>query len=367
MDKIKLVDTYITKQLVETFLLGVIIFTSIMFASDAFLNLVKQITTFGISFQVAFVLIVLKLPFIIVYTIPMAVLLSTIITVNKLSTSQEITIMRACGISIARISIPVFIFGLTAALCSFLLNEFIVPSANQQAKTLSIWALNQKNIPQGKSNFSLKELDPNTNQLKRLFYFDSYKNKKMQGVTVLDLSKKGATQIIQAKHATANPAYWGFENAVAYTISQSNSIMNTTIFSSLKMFSGFNPGQKTINDKSQELNFIGLYKFIKNNKNIESKKLAALVIDLNEKFALPLTSMFLTLVGIPLAITKPRAKFNRGLLFSIFVIFCYYILRALSSSMGESMIIPPILAAWLPNIIIVSVGSILFYRKAFLI
>lgn len=368
MNNIKLLDKYIAQQLVETFLMGVIIFTSIMFASDALLNLVKQISMFGLSFKVAILLIILNLPYIIVYTIPMAVLLSTIITINKLSTNQEITIMRACGISIMRISLPVFIFGLIAAGCSFFINEFVGPPANTQAKKITLWAISQKNIPKGKSNFSFKELDPQTNQLKRLFYFDKYKDKKMQGITVLDMSQKKFTRIIQSKYADSSSGAWSFDNGVAYTISKSNTVMNTTVFQKLKMNSELNLNNKNIQEKkAEEMGFAELYSYLNQNKALEHKKRVSLLIELYEKISLPITALVLTLVGIPLAITKPRAKVNRGLLFSIGVIFCYYIIRALSTALGESLFIPPLLAAWLPNLIIFTVGSILFYRKAFLI
>ncbi|MFH0702137.1 MAG: LptF/LptG family permease, partial [bacterium] len=343
MKNIKLLDKYILKQLIEAFLLGIVIFTSILFASDTFLYLVKQISAYGIPFKVAFLIIALKLPVILVLTIPMGVLLAAILTFNKLSSNSEITIMRACGISISRLALPVIIFGFAAGLLSFFTNEYIVPSANIQARNLTSWALTQRNIPKGKTNFSFKEMDSN-NQIKRLFYVDNYNSKKLQGITVLDMSKKGALQIVQSKYGDVTPDYWNFEQGAMYTISRSGKILNTTVFDKLKLFANFSLLEKYKDNAAKELNFLDLLKYIKYQKQKGNKNLTSFIIKLQEKFAIPITCVLVALIGVPLAITPPRVRFNRGFLFSIMIIFCYYLIKSFSISLGEAQILNPFIS-----------------------
>lgn len=362
-----LTDKYITKQLIETFLLGVVVFTSLMFASDQFLYLVKQISAYGIPFSTAIKTVILQLPYIVVFTIPMGILLATILTFNKLSINSELTIMRACGISLTRLALPVLIFSFSLAVFSFIVNEFIVPAANMKAKNLMMEALAQKNLPDGKSNFSFQELDENK-QIKRLFYINNYEHKKLEGVTVLDLSKPDVIQVVQSKYGSTNPSYWGFDEGAIYTISSSGKVMNTAVFNNLKLYNNLNLSEMQNDHKARELNFFDLAKYIKTKaKDIEPQQVALLKVMLYEKIALPITSFLIVIIGIPLAISPPRAKVNRGLLFSIIVIFCYYIIRAVSSSLGEAQILEPFIAAWLPNFIVLSLGTFLFYRKAYLI
>jgi lipopolysaccharide export system permease protein len=361
MENLKILDKYIAKQLIDTFLLGIVIFTAIMFASDTFLSLIKQMSEYGISFKVAVLLIILNLPYIVVFTIPMAVLLATILTFNKLSTNSEISVMRACGISIGRLAMPVLVFGIVAAFSSFIINDYVVPAANLQAKNLTLWALTQKNVPRGKTNFSFKEF--NDNKLKRLFYIDNCKKKLFEGVTVLDMSRPGSIQIIQAKYGRSKPEYWQVLQGSAYTISQNGKVLNTASFNKLNLPTDFKPKKQM--RKAKELSFIRLSKYINKQKEKGVKDLSDLIIDLNEKLALPITSIIVALIGVPLALTPPRARFNRGLIFSIFLIFCYYMLRAFSISLGEAEKLPPVLAAWLPNIIMATIGGTLLYRKVY--
>ena len=71
----KQLDKYILKQVIEMFIMGVLVFTSIIFASDTFITLIKQISMYGIPFKIAFLIIILHLPSVFVMTIPMGVLL----------------------------------------------------------------------------------------------------------------------------------------------------------------------------------------------------------------------------------------------------------------------------------------------------
>ena len=105
--KLSVLDRYLLKQVIFVFLMGVFVFSTIIFASDTFITLIKQISQYGIPFKVALIMILLNLPSVIVLSIPMGVLLSTVMVLNRLSLSSEITVMRACGIGLNRIAKPI--------------------------------------------------------------------------------------------------------------------------------------------------------------------------------------------------------------------------------------------------------------------
>lgn len=360
---LKTLDKYILRQLIEMFLMGLVIFTSIIFASDTLLTLIRQISLYGIPFGVAIFIIILRLPAILVLTIPMGVLLSTVMTLNKMSLNSEICVMRACGISLSRIAKPVFLFGISAMLISFAVNEFIAPIANAQAKKLTVWALQQKNVPEGTDNFTIKELK--YGKLNRLFYISKCKDKKLHGITVLDLSKQDSTMILQAKEGRAKKEFWEFNKGVIYTITNSGKVLNSTVFGDLSYFQNPEMMQKLNDDYEKELTTFSLLKYLFIHRNDPPEKLAKFKIELYNKTALPLMTLVFVLIGIPLAITPPRVRFNRGFLFSIGIIFLYYILKALSLSLGEAMILWPFVAAWMPNFVIGSLGAFMFWRKGF--
>ena len=361
----KILDRYILKQVIEMFLMGVFVFTTIIFASDTFITLIKQIAKFGIPFKVAFILILLNLPSVIVMTIPMGVLLATVMTLNKLSLSSEITVMRACGLGLNRIAKPIFIFAVIMSLSSFFINESVVPVMMSQSKTLALWALGQKNIPDGKENFVFKELTDD-GILKRLFYVGFCQKKTLYNVTVLDNSKEGTIQVLQAREGKTSPDGWKFEKGAAYTITDNGQVLNTTLFDKSTVKFGLDLSDEMNKNVAKEYNFTGLLKFL-SKSDITPEDRQVYTIELFDKIALPLTTIVFVLVGVPLAITPPRVRYNRGFLFSILIIFAYYVIRALSISFGEAGSIAPFLAACLPNIILTVMGTWLYYKKVYTI
>ena len=369
MNKITKLDRYILKQVIEMFIMGVLIFTSIIFASDTFITLIKQISEYGIPFKVALMIIILNLPSVFVMTIPMGVLLATVMTLNRMSLASEITVMRACGIGLNRIAKPIFIFAIVMCIASFFINETVVPITTKQSKDLALWALGQKNIPEGKHNFVFKELHSDGG-IKRLFYVGHCEDKTLKNITVLDLSKDDTIQVLQAQDGATSPAGWNFNRAALYTIAKDGKILNTTYFDeSLAQF-GIDLSKELDKNVAKEHNFTSLVNYLKNNKlklekNKEQKQF--LWIQLFDKMALPITTIVLVLVGVPLAITPPRVRYNRGFLFSILIIFAYYLLRALSISFGEAGSLPPFFAAWTANIVLTIYGAYMYYKKVYTI
>lgn len=347
------------------FLMGVFVFTTIIFASDTFITLIKQIAKFGIPFKVAFIMILLNLPSVIVMTIPMGVLLATVMTLNRLSLSSEITVMRACGIGLNRIAKPIFIFAILMSLSSFFINETVVPVMTRQSKDLALWALGQKNIPEGKENFVFKEINDN-GTLKRLFYVGFCKKKTLYNVTVLDNAKDDTIQVLQARQGKTSPDGWVFEKGAAYTIANSGQVLNTTLFDTSTVKFGLDLSKELNKNTAKEMNFTKLAKYLVST-NISDVDRRIYTIELFDKIALPITTIVFVLVGVPLAITPPRVRYNRGFLFSILIIFAYYVVRALSISFGEAGSMTPFIAAWLPNIILTIWGIALYYKKVYTI
>jgi len=364
-DSLTILDKYILKQLLDVFTLGIIIFTSIIFASETFTQLIKQISLYGIPFHIALMMVILNLPQVFVLTIPISTLFATVMTVNDLSLKSEITIFKACGIGINRVAKPILCFALVMTFVSFFINEFIVPIASVQSKSLAIYSLEQKHIPENKMNFTVKDIDKE-GRLKRLFYARWCKDKTLNNVTVIDITNPKNIQIVQAKKGSTSDYGWLFEDGIVYTISKNGKIFNTSFFEESNVSFGIGDVNEMVKESTSEFNFFKLAKHIKKQKNILSEKIRLeYKINLFDKLALPATTFALALIGIPLAITPPRVRYNRGFLFSILIIFVYYVIRAFSLNLGETGTIPPLMAAWLPVIIITIIGSVLFYKKAF--
>ena len=272
---------------------------------------------------------------------------------------------------LSRIAKPIFIFAAAMALLTFIVNETIVPITNSQSKTLAVWALGQKNIPNGKQNFTFKEIKENqdgSKEMKRLFFVQKCEDNMLKNVSVVDFSNKKTIQVIQSQSGSTSPAGWQFNRGAVYTMNKDEKILNTTWFSKSVVDFGMDVKDALTEEEATQYNVIALWKYVEHNsKKHDAKTHSLFKIELYNKFAFPVTTVVLVLLGVPLAITPPRVRYNRGSFFSILIIFLYYLLRALSLSFGETMAISPFLAAWIPNFVLCILGAALYYRKVYTI
>ena len=142
--------------------------------------------------------------------------------------------------------------------------------------------------------------------------------------------------------------------------------MNTSLIDDSVITFNMDMSKVTNKNFAKENNFGQLLEYIKHS-DITDEERIKYKIELYDKIALPITTIVFVLIGVPLAITPPRFRYNRGFLFSILIIFFYYLIRALSLSMGEQGTTYPLIAAWLPNIILAIFGAYLYYKKVYTI
>ena len=115
-----------------------------------------------------------------------------------------------------------------------------------------------------------------------------------------------------------------------------------------------------------ELNSRQLAKYIKTGQFEDERERNSYKIMLYQKLSLPVTTMVFALIGIPLAITPPRVRYNRGFLLSIGIILIFYLIRAfITIPFGESGAIHPFIAVWIPNILLGTIGFIAYKNVAY--
>lgn len=131
----KILHRYIIKEFVAPFVISIGVFTFVMLL-DKLLDLLDMIVSKGVPLIIVGEIFVLLLPSMVAVVVPMAVLSGILIAIGRLSGDMEITAMKACGIGVLRIIIP--LTGVAGVLCVLLVvfNDSILPSANHMAKNL---------------------------------------------------------------------------------------------------------------------------------------------------------------------------------------------------------------------------------------
>jgi lipopolysaccharide export system permease protein len=288
----------------------------------------------------------------------MSALLATLMVYSNMNNQFEIIAIRMSGVSLYRLAQPALLVGISAAIFTFLLHDYVVPLCNKYSRALKSYAIEQQNLPATQDNFIYKQFDANQ-QLKRLMYVSHFDGRHLGYSTLIDLTNPETLQVTQARSGDWGQGVIELQDANIYTVASTQKLLNTTSADHLELEQFLRPKAEVAEYLPREMSFVQLYQWLKKGKRESAKDHVALW----EKLTVPLSALPLVLIAVPLSLTSPRKLTNLGFLGAIFILFLYYLLRHISVQFGESGTLPPLLAACIPLIVLSSAGIYLFRKK----
>jgi lipopolysaccharide export system permease protein len=359
----KLIDRYIINELLAPFLSGILAFTIILLGSTVLFDLIGSAVKYGIPFTTVFFIIILKLPLVIGIAIPMSTLFATISVFGRLGNDLEILALRANGISIARLLIPVFFVGLFISLTSLFFSEKIIPSSSSMAKNL-ILSHKHNNQPKVQNNINITEYKNNLPY--RIINIGEKEGLNFKNITIAEYEDGNLERLIRSKKGKwIQKGGWIFFDGIMHIFQSSNKDKISIIkFKKEYINIAINPIDiENRNKATEEMNQKELKEkidfLIKTGEDP-----IKLIMDLHMKNAIAFSSLIYCFLGASMGLKPHRSSSAMGIGLSLIVIFIYIILMAIGSALGLSKTIPPIIAAWFPNIIIGSVSIYLVKRLA---
>jgi lipopolysaccharide export system permease protein len=360
----KLLDRYIANEFWQPLLFGIGIVTGVWFGADQLKTIFNLIMRSGVPWNMALMILGLHLPEIIVMTIPIGVLLGTLLVFNRLSGDSELIALRTSGISFYRIMVAPLVFGIITSFVSFGINELVVPPANRTSKRLEFLALYKSELPSGNANFTYMERGKDMT-LDRIFFIGYYNGRKLSNVIILDFTRDKLVQIVCAAEGVWQHGEWTLAHGRTYVLSGNSDITRILKFDKL-VIPGIKDAQTALDTgkiSPKEMNMWELYHYLQILKNTNSVT-NDLVVNFDQKFSQPLACLIVALAGAPLGLLARRSRSTIGFIYSAVVVFLYYVLQSSFGALGEAGRILPILAAWMPNIIIGALGMVILYFKA---
>jgi lipopolysaccharide export system permease protein len=380
---IKIIDRYIVSECWLPFSSGCGIVTGVWLGADQVRDAFKLLANTNVDFSIALSIILLNIPQILLVTIPVGVLWATFLVFNRLSSDSEIIAMRASGISLFRITLPVLLFGLIMTGISFFISEVVVTWSEPMAKRIEFAAAYSIPFSPSMDDFAYFERSGGRRigqgALKRIFHVKRVDpvNNILNKVTILDYSQEDVEQIYYADSGRWNPDKNGWElmNGISYYVSRVDPAAksHTSRFDRILI-----PAGKSTEDLIKKLSEIkgqslfDLWDTIEKHKtinqgepvNIQSENIHKLLMLFHQKLAYPFSCLAIALAGAPLGILGRRSRTNWGYIQVGVLIFMYYALQSAMNSLGDTGKLDPIIASWLPNIVLATIGSIVLWRRS---
>ena len=360
----KILDRYILNELAGSFFFGIMAFTIIFIAGDLLFQAANLIIEKGVSLMVVARLFVYRLPEVILLTVPMSSLLATLLTFGRLSVNSEIVAIQAAGISFRRVLRPVLGISAVLAMLSLIGNETIVPFSNRASENLMKYEILQERPSVLKERVFLK--DEQNGELKRVLYLGKLRPREglMSDILVQEFDAGKLRRISTAVRGTWRSGEWWVEQGEVFEVADAGKVNLLFRFDRQRLLLNLSPEQlEKASRRPAEMSSIELLAHI-NILKAQGANLLPLWVLFHLKLSVPWSAMILAVLGASIGVRTPR-RGGSGIGFGlcIIIVFAYYVVMSFSRALGETGNIPPLVAAWLPNVTFLLLGA-LFVRKA---
>ena len=317
----------------------------------------------------------LKQPEDIKFVLPIALLLACMYALAKLGMHNEITAMRACGISIIRLGVPIYIIGLIVSGLNFWFNESLVPNSTMKAERLIKYTSNRHYW-----QIKMRMTSYPSPDYKRRWLIQSWgKNFETQsGVQLKVYDNNGKLQDeVYAAHSEYQPKIgWTFFDGTlvkyqttklvdAYSKKNLGKIESLTIPTShpFKVFGPKDKDYKLLGDivetptdmiiaqrDPNEITSNQIMRKLEMSKHLPAATKDSLLTELYTRFAFPWVCILAVLLAVPMAGSSERKGVMLSVVSAILVIVVYQVLSQIFQVMGNRGLLPPIVGGTAPTI-----------------
>jgi LPS export ABC transporter permease LptG/LPS export ABC transporter permease LptF len=365
----RILDEYVVLEFLKMFLLVLIGFVVLMLVFT-FFDLVSDILKNHIPLSTVGEYLVNLTPDMLYQIAPLAVLIAVLVTFGVLNRNSELIAMKATGISLYRLVVPVVSIAAILSVSLFLFDEYYLPQANRRQEALRNiikgrppqtvlhpehnWIFGQPRIGEPGRIFYYEFFDPVSNEFANLSVFE------------FDPATFALSRRIFASRAVWNPnsSTWNFKDGWQRDFEGSNLKENgyhafvQTSFAELHEEPGYFKKESL---QSQEMNFGQLDQYISDLRQSGFDTMV-LRVALWHKLAYPLIAIVMAVLAIPFALSMGRRGSLTGIAVAIFVALTYFVADSLFGAMGNHNYLPAALAAWSPDILFGLTGGYLLLR-----
>jgi lipopolysaccharide export system permease protein len=349
-----IIDKYILKELFKLFVISTGALTTILYL-DKFLFMAEMIVNRGTSLAEMAMMMAYISPAFLALTIPMGVLLSSVVTFNQFSVNNEWIAMKACNWSFLQLMKPVFCFAVMAYFLANIIMFWALPWGNQSYKVLIY------DIIKNRANVDIKP-DIFNKDFKNLILLvkERSQDSKLQGVFIADTSHVDSPKIITSNEGViySNPDTLKIQlkltEGTIHELGKDRGNYQTLNFDRYDITLSL-PETEKLEKKAlvgnRELSLENIRERIQELKK-KGLPTSGAEVEISKKFSLPFTCLLFAFLGAPLGVKSRRSGKSGSFGLTVLVILLYYIALIMTQNLGRIGELHSYTSVWIPNFIL---------------
>jgi len=359
-----ILSRYIFKELLWSFLLALLVFSSVALMTKL-IDLMDMVVNKGISPGQVLLLVIYLMPSLLVYTVPMSVVLAILIALGRLSADSEIRALKASGINLYQMMPPFVVL----CVAGFILTSFC---------TLSLESLGRRTFRSHAENFSAEHIAAGleggvfNDAIKGLIiYVQEFDQETLQvkNIMISDRRKSAQPIVIVAEHGVILSDQNNLRLLFKLydgSIHRSNAKQKYeyAVFNTYQMVLPL-PGANKKNNKPTKQRELSLQNLFAQKSALKKQGLDynREIIELNKRFALPFSCLIFGLLGMSLGVYLRRGGRASGFMLSLFIVVLYFLLMNLGEEVCKEGLLPPAIGMWMTNVAMGSLAVYLFNKS----
>ncbi len=291
------------------------------------------------------------------YLVPLSTLISTLVTIGLLTKSSELIVMRACGISLYRVAIPLLTLGFLWGGAMFGLEETVLAQANRRAEDLK--RVMRGGQPQA---FDMMRRQWVAGRDGRLYHYAAFDPRAaaLGDLSVYEIDDAGwhISRRTYATQAVYRHGTWEGKKGWIRSFDDYSGATHYVPYAEREL--KLEPVEyfRTEQPDAERMSFTDLRRYI-GQLRTSGFDVVPYIVALHRKVSFPFVAVVMTLIGVPFAVTTGRRGALYGIGIGIFLAITYWGLFILFTAIGGAGMLQPALAAWAPNVLFLSIATYL--------
>ena len=360
---------YLLKELFPSFILGLIGFTFVLL-TGRILQLIELFVNKGIALSYLLRLVYYLIPSFLVLTIPMATLLSVLLTFNRLSSDNEVTALKASGVSLYQMIPPVAVLALVAFTATTLLSLYSLPQANHSSRSLLYQMASTKAHAGVKERvfnddfeglvLYVEKVVPNSADWENVFLSDS----RNPSETVSIIAPQG-TVLSDPQRMTVTLR---LKNGAIHRLGDKSEAYQKIDFNRYDLRLDLKAAWRDKPEDKKHPADMSLPELLRTIQLLRAQQADTKPqwVKVHEKFSIPFACLVFGLIAVPLGVQArtTRAGKSTGFSWSIGVLLIYYLCTNTGTSLAERGAFNLELGMWAPNALFLGLGLYLLVKAA---
>ncbi len=353
----RIIDRYLISHFIKSLLYVVALLVLLFVVLDLFNN-INEFLRHGVTIQIVLSYYLYLLPSMMSQIAPIACLAAILFSLGDLHRHHEVIALKTGGLSAFTIISPYLFIGILISMLLFASGEKWVPQSKINSQSIM-----QGLILKGKKDLKDRSISNLTyyGQNHRMIFAREFEviNQTLHDVVIFEDNPTEPQQMkITAKKVRFEDGRWILYESLKQNLNRRGDIVGEPEFSSKAVFDLPEKPDDFIREASQSdlMSSSELRRYIKNLKGTSRKLINRLWVDFYYRVAFSFTALVVMVMGAPLAMRGVRQNAAAGFGTGLVVIVIYYAIESVSLAMGKGGHLPPILAAWMANILLAASG-----------